>query len=126
MARNTQSARYGSSGTGDAGSGVRSAQPGVFRKEGGYWTVGYGGHITRLKDTRGLGYIAHLLRHPGTEFHVLDLYGGLARPREHDDTSQSVHGLPRAEEELDKAGMHIAGLGDAGAMLDEQAKNAYR
>src|SRR5215470_9681955 len=98
MARNTQSARYGSSGTGDAGSGVRSAQPGVFRKEGGYWTVGYGGHITRLKDTRGLGYIAHLLRHPGAEFHVLDLHGGIANRREEDEAGKPVPGLPQAEQ----------------------------
>ena len=36
----------------------------------------------RLKDTKGLGYLAHLLRHPGTEFHVLDLVGGIAGERE--------------------------------------------
>jgi pyruvate carboxylase len=34
--------------------------------------------------------------------------------------------LPRGDEDLEKAGIHIGGLGDAGEMLDEQAKVAYR
>ena len=34
--------------------------------------------------------------------------------------------MPRGEEELEKAGIHVASLGDAGEMLDEQAKAAYR
>ena len=37
-----------------------------------------------------------------------------------------VHGLPRGEQDLEKAGIHISSLGDAGEMLDEQAKVAYR
>ncbi len=55
------------------GPGVHSVQKAFFRKEGEYWTVGFGGKAFRLKDTKGLGYLAHLLRHPGAEFHVLDL-----------------------------------------------------
>jgi hypothetical protein len=45
---------------------------------------------------------------------------------EADETSQSVHGLPRADGELEKAGMHVSGLGDAGELLDEHAKVASR
>jgi tetratricopeptide (TPR) repeat protein len=126
MAVETLSARSGSAATGDSGPDFRSLQKGVFRKEGLYWTIGYGVNAVRLKDSRGLGYIAHLLRHPDAEFHVLDLYGGIASQREGDETSQSVHGLPRADGELEKAGIHVSGLGDAGEMLDEQAKVAYR
>ncbi len=70
----------GSTGVRDAGPSARLVQKGVFRKEGEYWTVGYAGNSFRLKDTKGLGYLAHLLRHPGTEFHVLDLAGGIAEP----------------------------------------------
>ncbi len=126
MARETRSARLGLAGTGDTGPSVRLAQKGIFRKEGEYWTVGYGGKAFRLKDTKGLGYLAHLLRHPGAEFHVLDLVGGIASQREEDETSQSVQGLPRGDEDLEKAGIHITTLGDAGEMLDDQAKAAYR
>ena len=49
--------------------GIRSAQTAKFYKEGEFWTVGSSGAAFRLKDTKGLGYLAHLLRHPGTEFH---------------------------------------------------------
>ena len=73
-------------------------QKGVFRKEGEYWSVGYGGEAFRLKDTKGLGYLAHLLRHPTVEFHVLDLVGGLASHCEEDETSPSGYGLPRRDE----------------------------
>jgi tetratricopeptide (TPR) repeat protein len=106
---------------------ARSArtEKGVFRKEGEYWTVGYGGKTFRLKDTKGLGYLAHLLRHPSVEFHVLDLAGGIPGQHDEDETNQA-HGLPRGDENLEKAGIHIASLGDAGEMLDDQAKTAYR
>ena len=106
---------------------MRTAQKGIFRKEGEYWTVGYGGKSFRLKDTKGLGYLAHLLRHPAAEFHVLDLVGGIAGQHEDEnETSQSAHGLSRADDDLEKAGIHIGSLGDAGEMLDDQAKVAYR
>jgi hypothetical protein len=101
-------------------------QQAIFRKEGEYWTVGRGGNTFRLKDTKGLGYLAHLLRHPTAEFHVLDLAGGIAGQRMVDETSRSSHGLPRGDEDLEKAGIHIGSLGDAGEMLDEQAKVAYK
>jgi hypothetical protein len=103
-----------------------SPEQAIFRKEGEYWTVGRGGKTFRLKDTKGLGYLAHLLRHSAAEFHVLDLARGIAAQRDGDKTRQSVHGLPRAEQDLEKAGIHIGSLGDAGEMLDEQAKVAYR
>src|ERR1700730_8763467 len=98
----------------------------IFRKEGEYWTVGRGGNAFRLKDAKGLGYLAHLLRQPASEFQELGLAGGVAGQREDDETNRSVHGLPRGEEELERAGIHITALGDAGEMLDEQAKVAYR
>jgi hypothetical protein len=45
----------------------------VFRCEGQYWSVGFGGRIVRVKQTKGVQYIAHLLRHPGQDFLALDL-----------------------------------------------------
>src|SRR5216683_4988865 len=124
--RETRSARPGSTGVGEAGPSVRAVQKGVFRKEGEYWTVGDGRKSFRLKDSKGLGYLAHLLRHPGAEFHVLDLAGGIAGQRDDDEAGQSEQGLPRGDEDLEKAGIHVTTLGDAGEMLDEQAKVAYR
>src|SRR6202162_3575785 len=123
MPPETWSAQSSSSGKAPS---VRSAPTGVFQKEGEYWTVGYRGKSFRLKDSKGLGYLAHLLRHPAAEFHVLDLAGGVAGQLEDEETNQSVHGWPRGEQDLEKAGIHIGSLGDAGEMLDEQAKVAYR
>jgi hypothetical protein len=110
MEHEKRSARNGSPGTGGSGPNLRAAQKGLFRKEGEYWTVGCSGNAFRLRDTRGLEYLAHLLRHPAVEFHVLDLFGGIAGQREEDETSQSVQGLPRRAEDLEKAGIHITGL----------------
>src|SRR5713101_6053438 len=98
----------------------------ILRQEGEYWTVGYGANAFRLKDTKGLAYLARLLRHPAVEFHVLDLAGGIAGQHHDDETRQSAHCLPRWHEDLEKAGIRITSLGDAGEMLDEQAKVAYR
>jgi tetratricopeptide (TPR) repeat protein len=97
---------------------------GVLRREGEYWTVGYCGRIFRLKDYRGLAYLVVLLRHPGTEFHVLDLAGGSPENAYSRDGSTST--LPSNAVELEAAGIHVGRLGDAGEMLDEQAKAAYR
>src|ERR1700731_2200080 len=85
----------------------------IFRKEGEYWTVGLGRNAFRLKDTKGLGYLAHLLRHPVAEFHVLDLAGGIGSQRNDDEAGQSPHDLPRGAEDLENAGIHIGSLGDA-------------
>ena len=126
MAPQTRSAPFRSAGSADSEKSISPAQRGIFRKEGEFWTVGYVGNAFRLRDTRGLGYILHLLRHPTVEFHVLDLFGGIASQREEDETTQSVRGLPRGDEDLEKAGIHVTRLGDAGEMLDDQAKLAYR
>jgi tetratricopeptide (TPR) repeat protein len=72
----------------------------VFRREGDYWSVVFDGHTVRVRDLKGMRYLAQLLTHPGREFHVLDLVAA--------ETGQQME------------------LGDAGEMLDERAKTAYR
>ena len=109
---------------GDSSYAVRP-HTGIFRKEGEYWSVGLDGNDFRLKDSKGLAYLAYLLRHPGTEFHALDLASGIAAHPRDDEIEQSIRELP-AGGSLENAGMHITNLGDAGEMLDEQAKTAYR
>ena len=77
--------------------GVRSAVKGIFRKDGEFWTVGYGEKVFRLKDSTGLAYIGYMLRYPGTEFHVLDLgTHGTSGPEASDDKAQlSPAGVPK-------------------------------
>lgn len=45
----------------------------LFRREGEFWTLAYGGTVVRMKDAKGLRYIAVLLRDPGREFYAGDL-----------------------------------------------------
>jgi class 3 adenylate cyclase len=82
----------------------------LFRREGDYWTVAFGGKVVRMRDAKGLGYLARLLRDPHREFHVLDLLVGDA---------------PRANATAREDGL-VTATADAGAVLDEPAKRAYR
>ena len=58
-----------------------------FQREGEYWTVAYGGSVCRLRDTKGLRYLARLLAQPGASLPVGDLDAPAAddrtRTREH-------------------------------------------
>ena len=58
-------------------------------------------------------YLARLLAEPGREFHVLDLVAA--------ESGQTASVGPSAE-----PGLSHSGLGDAGPLLDAQAKEAYR
>jgi class 3 adenylate cyclase len=79
---------------------LREAPGAVFRCDGEYWTIAWRGKRCLVKDVLGLRYIEQLLRHPGREFHVLDLVGGCCPTRGRG--------------------------GDGVAALDEEAKAAYR
>jgi hypothetical protein len=48
----------------------------VFRREGDYWSIVFEEKTVRLRDLKGLHYLARLFAHPGREFHVLDLVAG--------------------------------------------------
>jgi non-specific serine/threonine protein kinase len=48
----------------------------LFRKEQDFWTIRYGEKHLILKHSKGLGYIAQLLRYPDREIHALILTGG--------------------------------------------------
>lgn len=97
-------------------------QKGVFRKEGEYWTVGVGDKAVRLKGSKGLTYISYRLRHSEVECRAFDLAGGNARGADEKEADR----LELNQENLEKAGIHIGNLGDAGEVIDDQAKNAYR
>src|SRR5216683_3204959 len=88
-----------------------SPEHAIFRKEGEYWTLGHGDKSFRLKDTKGLGYLAHLLRHPGVEFHVLDL-------AEH--AEREIDALTR---ELSRA-VGLGGRGRRAASASERARQS--
>jgi tetratricopeptide (TPR) repeat protein len=85
----------------------------VFRREGEYWSVVFEGQIVRLRDMRGVRYLARLLAYPGREFHVVDLVGV-----EQGGRADTTH--------VTEPGLRFRDAGDAGEMLDTRAKEAYR
>src|SRR5215218_9818794 len=96
---------------------ARDEQPGasfnVFRREGDYWSVIFEGQTVRVRDLKGMRYLARLLADPGREYHVLDLVAAETGSGAQVASSQAA-GLPRSA------------FGDAGEGLDAQAKDAYR
>ena len=80
------------------------ALPFAFTLEGEYWTVRCEETTFRLKDSLGLHYLVRLFGEPGREIHVLDLVGERAGAT--------------ANEAVD--------TGDAGELLDEEARRSYR
>jgi hypothetical protein len=87
--------------------------PNVFRREGEYWLVAYAGREVRIQHAKGLQHLATLLAHPGSDVHALDLAGPSGVPA----------GAPAGASEVGPA---ARGQGDLGAILDPQAKAAYR
>jgi len=85
-----------------------------FRREGEYWSVEFEDQAFRLRDSKGMGYLSRMLAEPGREFHALDLVQGPGQ--------RSAH--TQREDVETRAG--AVAFGDAGAVLDPQAKDAYR
>ena len=86
----------------DAPDDQPAADLNMFRREGDYWSVVFEGRTVRVRDLKGMRYLARLLADPGRDLHVLELVAA--------ETGRVSH----------------AALGDAGEMLDARAKNAYR
>jgi eukaryotic-like serine/threonine-protein kinase len=126
MPGNIRSPKLGSVALPLAQSSAPDPLKGVFYQEGEYWIVGLGRKIVRVKEAKGLAYLSYLLRHPGMEFHVLDLAGGIANGNYGDEADPSAADSIRGDYGLGEAGIHVGGLGDAGEVLDDKAKTAYR
>ena len=89
-----------------------------FRREGEYWSVRFDRDAFRLKDSKGLRYLAQLLESPDREFLALDLATvGLGSGIERNPPGV-LNG--RREPELRLS------LGRTENILDPQAKEAYR
>ncbi len=79
--------------------------------EGDTWLVAFGGRSARLRDSKGLRYLARLLGNPGRELTALELVA-----LERGEPADGNHHL--------EPGLHVEG--DAGPLIDSRAKDAYR
>jgi tetratricopeptide (TPR) repeat protein len=80
----------------------------TLERDGTWWTIGCADTHARLRDSKGMRYLADLVARPGAERHALDLVDlveGVADP---------ATGLDRRK------------LGDAGPQIDAQSRAAYR
>jgi tetratricopeptide (TPR) repeat protein len=81
----------------------------TFRHENDFWTLTHAGETLRLKDARGLHYLAHLVRHPDREIFALDLI--LSSGAKNTESGGRATG---------------SGSSGRGPLLDEKAKTAYK
>jgi hypothetical protein len=87
----------------------------VFRQEGNFWRITFEGKTILVQRSRGISLLVHLLRNPGQDIHVMALDGLIP----------SEGAMPlRSATAVD--GEIARDLGDAGELLDAQAKAAYR
>ena len=76
----------------------------TLRREGKWWEAAYRDTRVRIPDSKGMRYVAELVANPGSERHALDLV----------DRVEGVAEIDRRR------------LGDAGQVMDGQARAAYR
>jgi hypothetical protein len=89
----------GLAGSAEAGA-LESERQVEVQREGDVWRVRRGKTLVRVKHSRGMGFLARLVERPGEEVHVLAL-----------GSDESAATLAES---------------DAGEVLDERARNAYR
>jgi hypothetical protein len=90
----------------------------LFRREGDYWTLAYGATTFRLHHRRGLAYLAYLLQQPHVAVSVLDVIAAAqaqAAPAPPPPRGTRMEPHPRRPDP-----------GDAGVLLDAQARAAYK
>ncbi|HEV2766215.1 MAG TPA: hypothetical protein VGV63_00735, partial [Acidimicrobiales bacterium] len=90
-----------------AGAGRTPRHTATLARDERGWVVACGDTRARVGDTKGLRYLAELLRSPGVERHALDLV-------------DRVEGVASGQPGLRRQ------LGDAGELADSRARTAYR
>jgi tetratricopeptide (TPR) repeat protein len=96
---------------------ARSVIQATCRKEGEYWTLTYRGELIRIKDAKGLHYLAELLRKPNQQLFSIDLAALTANHELARATNGAMDGV---------ADETVRDLGDAGEILDLEARAQYK
>ena len=89
----------------------------AFQREGEYWTISFQSNTFRLKDAKGLHYLAYLLAHPGQRIHVYDLIEAVEGSAANGKTT--IH---HESEDL----QIVREIGGAGLTIDGRARAEYR
>lgn len=89
-----------------AGGAATTRSTATLGLDGTWWLASCEGVSVRLRDTKGLRYLAELIANPGVERHALDLVDRV--------------------EGVDPNGIERRWLGDAGPLADSRARAAYR
>lgn len=84
----------------------------AFVREGEYWAIRYRGHVSRLRDSKGLRDIAQLIEQPGNAIAAVDLAATIGAQADRHQATRADAGL-RAE-------------ADVGPFLDAEARRQYR
>jgi hypothetical protein len=90
------------------------AEQASILREGDFWRIGFASKTVLIRHSRGLSLLVHLLRNPNEEIHVSALDALIPS----DAAMPVVASAP--------VGAPIGDLGDAGEVLDAQAKATYR
>lgn len=113
LADGDRTAVRGEQGPGGAAQAAPDPAVAVFRCDGDTRKVVFNGTTVVLRDLKGMRYLERLLAEPGREFHALDLV-------------VDEHGVPpAAAASVERGEVEVTGA-DAGPILDDQARAAYR
>lgn len=91
----------------------------VFQHRGDFWAIGWQGRESRLRDARGLHYLARLLENPNQEIAALELAVSTGS-----GAAGSVQ--PTDQRDAAEAGLREGGLGSAAELLDSRARAEYK
>jgi hypothetical protein len=94
--------------------GAHESSGGTLERQGDYWVMRLDGSEVRLRESKGITYLAQLLANAGLEIHAVDLQSG-----ENGRESSAVATDP-------ELAVRAAGSEDAGVVLDAEAKRRYR
>ena len=77
-------------------------------QDGEEWTFHYEGDVARLRDSKGLRFLAQLLRNPGQQVHALDLAPASDAERARQSVTRAIKGaVERVGEAHPKLGEHL-------------------
>ena len=88
----------------------------IFRREGEFWTIAHNGATVRLRDAKGLRYLAYLLARPGERIHVYDLITAV---------DGSAAGAPSQDAARSDGLEIVRDTGGAAIALDSRARSEY-